>query len=170
MPYKDPEKAKQKAKERYERNKEEIKAYALQYYYEKAKHTEKHMKSYTIRNWKQRGLICNDFDALYDKHMSINNCQLCNVSFDQTIPNQRCMDHDHQTGMYRKTLCRRCNGSYKIRHVVNSNTNHKNIYKEQAKTYRYKRIHKGVKYDKSFNNITDSLCYKYIMTLRLKII
>jgi len=63
---------------------------------------------YTIRNWKKYGIISEDYKKLYNYHMSINNCQMCNVLFDDTIKNQRCLDHDHNTGLYRKTLCRKC--------------------------------------------------------------
>ena len=44
--------------------------------------------------------------------MSITNCELCNVEFTDEIKNQRCLDHDHTTGFFRKVLCRSCNASY----------------------------------------------------------
>ena len=64
----------------------------------------------TKSEWKSYGIICDDFDKLYDYHMSINNCQLCNVEFNEENNGQkRCLDHDHKTGLYRQTICRRCN-------------------------------------------------------------
>ena len=68
----------------------------------------------TIANWIKRGVVSDDYDKLYDYHMSINQCQICNIDFDDTIKNQRCLDHDHGSGYYRKTLCRSCNASYLI--------------------------------------------------------
>ena len=54
--------------------------------------------------------------------MSIDNCELCNIKFTQEIKDQRCMDHDHNTGYFRKVLCRGCNANYiKARQKLKSN-------------------------------------------------
>jgi len=70
---------------------------------------------FRIRNWKKYGLICREgetYKDIYYHVMSINNCELCNVEFTDEIKNQRCMDHDHHTGYFRKVLCRKCNANY----------------------------------------------------------
>ena len=72
-------------------------------------------QSYTICNWKKRGLLCREgetYKDIYYHVMSVNNCELCNVEFSKEIKNQRCMDHDHNTGYFRKVLCRGCNAHY----------------------------------------------------------
>ena len=58
MPFKDPEKRKE-----YNRD------------YSK---TDKGRKSYRINNWKNKGIICKDFDKLYDTYINTNNCNWCN--------------------------------------------------------------------------------------------
>jgi len=72
-------------------------------------------QTHTIKNWGKRGLLCREGETYKDIYylvMSIDNCELCNVEFTEEIKNQRCMDHDHNTGFFRKVLCRSCNASY----------------------------------------------------------
>lgn len=45
--------------------------------------------------------------------MSIENCNLCNVKFNNENHSQkRCMDHNHSTGYFRQVLCISCNKLY----------------------------------------------------------
>ena len=74
-------------------------------------------QGHTIRNWKKYGLICRGnetYKDIYNEVMSVTHCELCNVEFTDEIADQRCMDHCHETGFFRKVLCRRCNANYKI--------------------------------------------------------
>jgi len=64
-------------------------------------------KYYTIWKWKQSGLIYDDYDALYEIYINTNHCQHCENEFKDSY--DRCMDHDHDTGMFRKIVCRGCN-------------------------------------------------------------
>ena len=70
-------------------------------------------QAYTICNWKKRGLICREGEAYKDIYlfvMSIDNCQLCSVKFnDENYNDKRCMDHSHETGFFRQVLCHKCN-------------------------------------------------------------
>ena len=61
----------------------------------------------TIYDWKKRGLIYDDYDALYETYMNTTHCQHCENEFKDSF--DRCMDHDHDTGMFRKIVCRVCN-------------------------------------------------------------
>jgi hypothetical protein len=60
-----------------------------------------------IYNWKKRGLIYDDYDALYEVYINTMECQHCESEF--TKNNCRCLDHDHATGIFRKIVCNRCN-------------------------------------------------------------
>jgi hypothetical protein len=61
----------------------------------------------TIGNWKTKGLIHDDYDLLYDHYLNTTHCDVCKYEFDSS--NWRCMDHDHQTGLFRQILCNECN-------------------------------------------------------------
>tara|TARA_R110000803_G_scaffold73064_1_gene136782 strand:+ start:2668 stop:3150 length:483 start_codon:yes stop_codon:yes gene_type:complete len=51
----------------------------------------------------------------------------------------------------------------------NNTTGHKNIYYQKKNdSWRYAKTYNYLKYQKEFNSKIDCLCYKYIMTLRLK--
>ena len=66
-------------------------------------------KSHTIKDWKSRGLIYDDYNELYEVYIKTMNCQHCNKEFKNT--KDRCMDHDHSNGLFRKIVCRACNTS-----------------------------------------------------------
>jgi len=57
--------------------------------------------------WKHRGVIYDDFDDLYAVYMNTMKCQYCNKEFKNS--RQRCLDHDHNTGLFRSILCYGCN-------------------------------------------------------------
>ena len=140
----------------------------------------KYHQKFTIRNWKKYGVISHDFNKLYHHHMSINNCQLCNILFDDTIKNQRCLDHDHKTGSYRLTLCRSCNAHFKkapqnLKCNNKSGCSNNKIYQKMSEFIiiqlkRYNRNNnknnKFIKYDEYLNmdpyviNKTKSTIYK----------
>ena len=80
----------------------------------------KYHKSDSISNWKKRGLIYHNFDELYEVYIKTMNCQHCGKEFLNKF--DRCLDHDHETGMFRKIVCRGCNSHDTY---INNPTNHK---------------------------------------------
>jgi len=81
----------------------------------------------SIRDWIKYGLLCREgetYKDIYYHVMSINNCELCDVEFTKEKNNQRCMDHDHNTGYFRKVLCRRCNTGFDRQMNKNNKTGH----------------------------------------------
>ena len=73
---------------------------------------EKSKKSFMINNWKQRGLIHDDYDGLYAEYTSSTHCEECGIPYGKYGDGSgtyRCMDHEHQTGKFRNFLCNRCN-------------------------------------------------------------
>ena len=86
-------------------------------------------KSHTICNWKRKGLICDDYNALYETYIKTTECQHCKTEF--TEKNKRCLDHDHATGLFRKIVCHRCN-------AMDSYINYPNGFTEQDRKERDK--------------------------------
>jgi len=64
-------------------------------------------KTHSISVWKQYGLINDDYPALYDEYINCTSCQVCLTDFKNS--RDRCLDHDHTTGLFRWFLCQRCN-------------------------------------------------------------
>jgi hypothetical protein len=128
----------------------------------------------TIYNWKSRGVKSDDYDKLYEYHMSIERCQLCSVLFDDTLKNRRCLDHDHHTGLYRKTLCNSCNFQYerslpktnKSDHMWISNQKRLNKSGKYSFTWRYTRTLDGKYKNRRFNTKTKAIAYSFLMLLK----
>ena len=69
-------------------------------------------KSTRKSNWRRRGLIHPDLDALYDHYINTETCDHCNVRLTvdrHKTPTTRVMDHSHTTGEFRNILCFSCN-------------------------------------------------------------
>jgi len=65
-----------------------------------------------ISNWKTRGLICEDYNALYNQYINVANCDNCCITFGTKgdgTGSHKCMDHNHETGAFRNFLCCACN-------------------------------------------------------------
>ena len=89
-------------KKHIEKNKGKYKEYQKEY-----NKTPKGKKINTIKNWKRIGLIHDNYEELYDKYLNTTECNVCKYVFDNT--NWRCLDHDHETGLFRQILCNSCN-------------------------------------------------------------
>jgi len=69
-------------------------------------------KVHTISNWKQYGIICDDWDALYERYITTLLCEQCNVELTTDRYNTettRTLDHNHDTHLFRNVLCHSCN-------------------------------------------------------------
>jgi hypothetical protein len=99
---KNKERIKEQKKEYREKNKEKIKEY---------NQTEDRKKSNKISDWKHKGVISNDYNALYEKYINTNECELCSISITsgKGITGKKHLDHCHVTGEFRNILCGVCN-------------------------------------------------------------
>jgi len=114
-----------------------------------------------IYDWKRSGVISNDFNKLYEHHMNINNCQLCKVEFNKDIMmERRCLDHDHKTGLYRQTICHKCNIQFDKQKYKNNKSGYKNIILTVNNTYKYEKVVNGKRIAKYFKTIEEAVDFK----------
>tara|TARA_R100000808_G_C2145021_1_gene152788 strand:- start:2210 stop:2614 length:405 start_codon:yes stop_codon:yes gene_type:complete len=115
---KNKEKIKQKNKEYHQKNKDKIKEYQqknkdkIKEYDKEYRQTPSGKKSKRISNWKRSGVMCDDWDALYQKYINTHFCELCNCKLTEDTINTsttRCLDHCHDSGLFRNVLCNNCN-------------------------------------------------------------
>ena len=114
MPFKDPVKLKEYKRLYRLKKKEHLKEWQREY-----RQTEEGKKSSRIGSWKKRGILCFDYNLLYDIFINTTICELCNCEL--TIDRYptyttRCLDHDHSiTDKFniRYVLCHSCNSKLK---------------------------------------------------------
>lgn len=123
---KNKERIKKQSREYYDKNKEERNEYNKEYreankdkiakrmkeYFKEHSKTPQWIKSNLISTWKFRGLVCDDYDDLYDKYLASTNCEECAVEYGEFGCGEgtwKCMDHDHVTGEFRNFICCKCN-------------------------------------------------------------
>lgn len=112
---------KQKAREAYYRNKEQILLQKKDYYKNNREARKEYQNEYykcpekqknnIINGWKRRNIISEDYNTLYEKYINTNECELCNckLSRGKGLIGKKCLDHDHDTGLFRNILCGKCN-------------------------------------------------------------
>ena len=77
--------------------------------YRNSKHNK---KIKTICQWRSRGILCFDYDLLYDIVLSTTRCEFCKVELNTNTKTRRCLDHDHSINdkfNIRAILCNSCN-------------------------------------------------------------
>ncbi len=112
----------EKQREHYEKNKEKKAEYDKQYAKKNKNKKAEYKKEYnqspvgkkrnTIQVWKQRGLICEDYDSLYAHYLIATHCEECKREFGEIGDGSgtfKCLDHNHDTGLFRNFLCCACN-------------------------------------------------------------
>ena len=63
-----------------------------------------------IGQWKYMGVICEDWNKLYENYINTKNCDYCKIDIVEGCgKNSKKLDHCHQTGKVRGILCNRCN-------------------------------------------------------------
>ena len=113
-------------KEYYQKNKETIYEKTKKYmkeYREKNKEKQaerdkewgqspKGKRSRTITDWKRRGVVSTDYNLLYDNYLASANCEECGIEYSKKgdgVGTFKCLDHCHETGLFRNYLCNGCN-------------------------------------------------------------
>ena len=121
MPLKDPEKQKEYVRKWRLKNKERVAKTSKEHYikneelYKQYRQTNEAKKQNKILTWKRQGIMCFDFDLLYDLFISTTNCEFCKIKLTidrHNTSTTRCLDHDHNIIdkiNIRGVLCISCN-------------------------------------------------------------
>jgi hypothetical protein len=91
-------------------------------------------KSQLISHWKRWGVICEDFDMLYQEYIKKTKCEHCGKDFKST--KDRHLDHDHSTGLFRAVVCQACN-------VCDTYIKYPNGYDRKAYEKQYREKNSG---------------------------
>tara|TARA_R110000744_G_C18859384_1_gene503784 strand:+ start:56 stop:502 length:447 start_codon:yes stop_codon:yes gene_type:complete len=87
------------------KTKEEIKERVKEYH-----QSDKGKMCKKISQWKFNGLKCesrDEYELIYFTWLNSSRCENCNKEYTQD--NVKCMDHCHDTGLFRNVLCNSCN-------------------------------------------------------------
>jgi len=109
------EKTKEYNKKYYEDNKKYHQKYYEDNKEKKMEYKKEYRKTYNglkvdrLTCWKQRGLICENLDEIYDRYILTEVCDNCGIQLNEDFNTKKCMDHCHTTGEFRNILCNLCN-------------------------------------------------------------
>ena len=117
------ERSRTRCKKYYQKNKEKIKEHNRNYKQQKNKEyirekqkeyrqTPNGKKVYIVSNWKRSGLVSTDYNLLYENYLKSTNCEECDIGYGTVRDGSgtwKCMDHNHETGLFRNYLCNNCN-------------------------------------------------------------
>ena len=105
-------------------------------------------KSYRINKWKHRGLIAINYELIYDRWYYSSHCENCKCEY--TTKNKKCMDHNHDTGLFRNILCNNCNKNLQD----NNKSGIPNIcWRNSNKCWLYSRVINGKRHYKNSKDL-----------------
>ena len=117
-----------------------------------------------ISKWKSRGIISDDWDALYERYLNTTQCDSCNVLLTDNSPRTRttkCLDHDHSIKdreNVRGILCHGCNMNDRCDNKSGVPNVH---YRNGVGKWVYQKWVGGVSHQKYFKTKEDTIRYKY---------
>tara|TARA_R110002153_G_scaffold156942_1_gene308945 strand:- start:44 stop:472 length:429 start_codon:yes stop_codon:yes gene_type:complete len=132
--------------------KEQYKAYAK---------TERGIMRNRKKHWVEQGIKFDDelqFITIYYHYLATNTCDKCNCEFTEgNTKYRKCLDHNHNTGLFRNILCNNCNVNDKITNtsgIPNINFN------KLKKTWRYKKSNNYKEHCRNFKTKEEAIEYK----------
>ena len=117
----------------------------------------KDKKSKTISRWKKYGLI-DDYDRVFAIWEDATECMKCEKAISG---HGKCMDHDHDTGLYREILCRACNnGNLLDLTPTKHNKLQEKYITSHQKRFRFRKKTGGHTFRKTFDTLGEAIKYR----------
>ena len=114
-------------------------------------------KSKKICAWMRYGLI-DDYEKVYDIYINTHECMKCSV---EISGRNKCMDHDHNTQLYRAVLCKSCNTGNRLDlQLRTDNTTGIKYITKHKDGYRFTKCIKGKTHAKYFTTLEKCIEYK----------
>jgi len=66
------------------------------------------IKTRVIRVWKQRGVISNDYNKLYNDYLTTKECQRCEVIMEGRGENKKCLHYCAELNDFKIIVCNVC--------------------------------------------------------------
>ena len=113
--------------------------------------------AHKIGDWKRLGLICDtkdDYELVYFTWLHSETCEDCNKPY--TTKNFKCMDHNHDNGVFRNILCNPCNTNKRMDNtsgIPNISWDKKNNYWEYRRNINgksHRKISKDLEWLKQY--------------------
>tara|TARA_R110001592_G_scaffold26902_1_gene100239 strand:+ start:193 stop:642 length:450 start_codon:yes stop_codon:yes gene_type:complete len=106
----------------HQQNKEAIKKYRKEWYHQNKEKQLQRLKEYYetengnrlmhISRWKRTGVVSTDYNLLYDNYLKSTKCEECGIEYGNRGDGTgtfKCLDHNHETGLFRNYICCVCN-------------------------------------------------------------
>ena len=123
--------------------------------------TESGKRSNKISDWRRRGLVCNEYEdyvTIYYHYLATTTCEKCNIEFTEgNTKYRKCLDHNHNTGLFRNILCNSCN----VNDKSNNTSGTPNVsYNKVKKTWRYRKGNNYKEHCRNFKTKEEAIEYK----------
>ena len=112
MPWKDPQskEAIEYQRKWWEKNKHKKDKERIRENNRKYSQTGKGKRKIKIKDWRHKGMVCDDWDNFYDNvWLNATHCESCGLEFGRERTNRPNLDHDHLSGHIRNIICHSCN-------------------------------------------------------------
>jgi len=122
----------------------------------------KNYKDQVIYNWKSYGIVCDDWDKLYEKYTETSLCEICNVKLinGNFGSNKKAIDHNHNTGEVRYICCHSCNMNVDKMKYKNNRLGEKNIHQNRCGSYIFRKQVRGKKINKNFKTLEEAIEFR----------
>lgn len=123
---------------RYEENKEEKKKNARDYH-----RSERGSKAHHISYWKRRGIIHNDYEALYNEYTTKTKCDKCDKEFGERgdgTGSYKCIAIFPETKQFESVCCYKCMNRDKVVAKMKARKSNSNVCIKPSKTQTEKEL------------------------------